>query len=62
MSVADYLEDGADYYDIYGNDCDGECDECNFVDCDEHPQQKRHHRFKHLQDIVANDYARQTDL
>ena len=54
MSVADYLEDGADYI---TDDCDGDCDECDCVDCDEHPVQKRYHRFSHLQSIVANSYA-----
>lgn len=54
MSVADYLEDGANYL---MDDCAGECDECDCVDCDEHPVQKRHNRFSHLQSIVANDYA-----
>lgn len=60
MSHADYLEDGADYCDLYMDDCDGECDKCYCVNCDEHPTQKRYNRFKHLQDSVANDYARQT--
>lgn len=55
MSIADYLEDGADYL---MDDCDGECDGCDCADCDEHPTQKRHHRFQHLQGIVTNDYSR----
>lgn len=55
MSVADYLEGGADYL---MDDCDGECDRCDCVNCDEHPTQKRYHRYSHLQDMVANDYAR----
>lgn len=58
MSMANYLEDGADYCDIYADDCSGECNDCHCVDCDEHPIQKRHHRYKHLQDNVANDYSR----
>ena len=33
MSMAEYLEDGADYYEIYGDDCDGDCDNCSCVDC-----------------------------
>lgn len=37
MSDADYMEDGADYYEIYGDDCDGECSECWNIACDEHP-------------------------
>lgn len=55
MSVADYLEDGADYL---MDNCDGECDRCDCVNCDEHPTQKRYHRYSHLQHMVANDYAR----
>lgn len=27
MSIADYLEDGADYYQIYGWDSDDDCDD-----------------------------------
>lgn len=30
MSHADYLEDCADYYDFYGNDCDEECEDCEY--------------------------------
>ena len=30
MSEADYMEDGADYYSIYGNDCDGDCENCEY--------------------------------
>ena len=54
MSISDYLEDGADYID---DDCDGDCDACNCETCDEHPVQKRYHRFSHLQDIVVRDYS-----
>lgn len=54
LSIADYLEDGADYI---TDDCNGDCDECDCVECDEHPVQKRYHRFSHLQGIVANSYA-----
>lgn len=46
MSIADYLEDGADYYEIYGDDCDGDCDDCSCVDCDEHPTMKYRKRGK----------------
>lgn len=28
MSISDYLNDGADYADIYDVDCDGECEDC----------------------------------
>lgn len=31
MSIADYLEDGADYYQLYGydaDDCDDDCTNC----------------------------------
>lgn len=40
MSISDYLEDGADYYNAYSDDCYGDCDSCHYVDCYEHPQFK----------------------
>lgn len=32
MSEADCLEDGADYYEIYGKECDGDCRNCEIKD------------------------------
>lgn len=40
MSQAEYLEDGADYCDIYSGDCNGQCNECKCIDCEDHPKQK----------------------
>lgn len=54
MSHADYLEDGADYYDSYGDDCDGECNNCLCVDCDEHPEYKRKQRAIRLQNQIRH--------
>lgn len=54
MSEAEYLEDGSDYI---MDDCDGDCDNCSCEDCDEHPVQKRYHRFSHLQRVVENCHA-----
>lgn len=52
MSQSEYLEDGADYCDLYMDDCDGECDKCNCVDCDEHPEYKRKQRAIRLQNQI----------
>lgn len=52
MSVADYLEDGADYL---MDDCDGECDKCGCVDCDEHPAYKRKLRAIRLQNQIRHE-------
>ena len=49
MSEADYLEDGAEYI---MDDCDGECDSCPCVNCDEHPKYKRKLRVKMLQENI----------
>lgn len=54
MSHADYLEDGADYYDLYGDDCDGDCNNCLCVDCDEHPEYKRKQRAIRLQNQIRH--------
>lgn len=36
MSEADYLEDGADYYVAYNEDCDGDCMNCDYrSECEE---------------------------
>lgn len=54
MSQADYLEDGADYYNLYMDDCDGECsDECPCVNCDEHPRVRRIVRGMQLQNEIS---------
>lgn len=38
MSVADYLEDGADYYDAYNEDCDEDCMNCQIRhECEDSP-------------------------
>lgn len=34
MSEADYLDDGADYV---PDECYGDCDNCDCVDCEENP-------------------------
>ena len=49
MSIADYLEDGADYIE---DDCDGECENCSCVDCDEHPEYRRKLRAIRLQNQI----------
>lgn len=49
MSIEDYLEDGADYI---IDDCDGECDSCDCVDCDEHPKYRRKQRAIRLQNSI----------
>ena len=28
MSEAEFMEDGADYLEYYGEDCDGDCENC----------------------------------
>lgn len=38
MSEADYMEDGADYYAIYGCDCDEDCMNCKMRhECEDSP-------------------------
>lgn len=38
MSEADYMEDGADYYAIYGDDCDEDCMNCRIRhECEDSP-------------------------
>lgn len=53
MSMADYLEDGASYCD---DDCDGECDKCPCIECDEHPEYRRKLRAINLQNAIRHDY------
>ena len=55
MSIAEYLEDGADYLDYLMDDCDGECGKCPCVDCDEHPEYKRKQRAIRLQNQIRYD-------
>lgn len=47
MSIADYLEDGADYYEAYHDDCDGDCKECEIKhECEESDYSKQTNCFQ----------------
>lgn len=37
MAESEYCDD---YYEYMNDDCDGDCDNCNYTKCDEHPYQK----------------------
>lgn len=36
MSIAEFMDGGADYCEIFGNECDGDCENCEYRnECDE---------------------------
>lgn len=37
MAESEYCDD---YYEYFNDDCDGDCNNCNYTKCDEHPHQK----------------------
>lgn len=42
MSEASYITDGSDYVDVYMDDCDGDCQNCDIkFECDDSDCRKR---------------------